>query len=84
MDIFAFFDKKMGKYVHPFFAPNPVSALRGVQASLKESNIMSEHPADFVLMKVGFFKDDEGIVVATPNPTALDELVNLMPKKGGQ
>lgn len=68
--MYAIFDKKMNNFQSVFVVPNDAVAIRSLSDFLKSPNgsLLSQHPEDFVLFKVGVWSPENGI-------TAIDKAV---------
>lgn len=59
--IFSIFDKKTNVYGRPFFAHNEGHAIRLMDDELRQGEgVMSNHPEDFQLCRIGKFDDSNG------------------------
>lgn len=79
---FSIYDKKVGEYMTPFFAPNRISAIRSLQAALRDKSNLSMYPHDFTLFELGSYNKDEGLLVSNGQPKFCEEIANLLPKEG--
>lgn len=63
--LYSVFDKICGEYNPPFVCKNMPTALRNMRDSLKDAkqSIIAMHPEDYVLVEIGTFNKDTGIVL---------------------
>lgn len=63
--LYSVFDKVCEEYNPPFVCKNMATALRNMRDSLKDSkqSIIAIHPEDYVLIEIGTFNKDTGIVL---------------------
>lgn len=67
MILFAYsiLDIKVGTYSPPFFMNHDGLAMRAMSETVNDmSTSIGRHPADFQLMKVGYFDDATGAIVS--------------------
>jgi len=62
LKMFSVFDKAVGAYMQPFFAPSVGAAIRMFSDAVadKDSNL-GRHPGDYTLFHVGDFDDSSGL-----------------------
>lgn len=61
--MFSVFDSKAAVFGTPFFMPREAMAIRAFTDLVNDGRSMvSQHPEDFSLFKVGWFDDDKGVL----------------------
>ncbi|WNK12616.1 MAG: nonstructural protein [Microvirus sp.] len=77
--LLALFDSKAEEFFAPFLVPTLGMAYRNLQDEIKrggEGNILSSHPEDFILYRLGTYDTETGdIVVAREMVCKLSSLV---------
>lgn len=64
--VYSIYDIKAQVYQLPFYSPNDAVALRTVYDSFyQHDSIISRHPEDFILYKLGEFDDVRGLLMST-------------------
>lgn len=75
---YSIFDTKAGLFNTPFFMQNDAMAIRAVTDLVNDPNTsVHRHPADYILMKLGYFSDENGNLSAQV-PENLAVLVSLV------
>lgn len=74
-------DSKMEAYMIPFYVRTLGAAERLIQDELaKEDSLLRAHPADFVLMHVGSFDDETGVLApSSDGPNVVCAVAALVP-----
>lgn len=70
----AVFDLCVGAYAKPFFVQSEKAAVRSFVDEVRRQspdNLLSVHPEDYALYKLGTFDDDQGKVVCLEPPELL-------------
>lgn len=61
--IYTIFDAAVQEYQTPFFAINPMVAVRNFRiAALDEKTVLGQAPSDFSLYEIGTWHPDEGVI----------------------
>ena len=62
--LFSVYDKICEEYNPPFVCKNMATAIRNMRDSLKDAkqSIIAMHPSDYILVQIGTFDKDTGIV----------------------
>jgi len=72
MKLFAMLDVKANFYMQPFPEKSTISALRGFDVAVNNSeSIFSRFPDDFCLMEIGTFDQESGLLSAYDAPQNL-------------
>lgn len=63
--LYSVYDKVCGEYNPPFVCRNMPTAIRNMRDSLKDAkqSIIAMHPEDYVLVEVGTFDKESGVVL---------------------
>ncbi len=63
--LFSVYDKVCGEYNPPFVCKNMLTAVRNMKDSLKgaKQSIIAMHPEDYILVQIGTFDKESGVVV---------------------
>ena len=72
MKIFAMYDKKANFYMQPFPEQSTISALRGFEVAVNNSeSIFKRFPDDFELVELAFFDQSSGEIICHQQPVSL-------------
>lgn len=72
MKIFAMYDTKAAFYMQPFPETSTISALRGFEVAVNNSDsIFKKFPDDFCLMELAEFNQHTGQIIPHDNPQNL-------------
>lgn len=64
VNVYSIKDTKAGAFLQPWFAANHAVAFRNCERSAKTPNTpFNEYPADFILVMIGHFDDDRGMII---------------------
>lgn len=67
--LYVVFDSKVGVYQMPFFSQADAAAARTFADAVKQGDsLMSRHPEDFVLIRIGDVEDSTGVVTTPVTP----------------
>ena len=76
------YDSKVRAFSQPFFAASEEAGIRSVvdEASRGDS-MLSRHPEDFQVCRVGVFDDKDGLLISEMAPVQLGFVSSLMGKE---
>jgi len=78
LGIFIFLDVKSKKWINPFVMDTAADAVRAVSNTVnKPGTNLSDFPADFVLYQSGAIDEDDGRLIALPDPTLIIACASL-------
>jgi hypothetical protein len=80
--VFSVRDSAVGSYMPPFCAPAVGAALRSFQDEVNRGgdSVVSRHPADYELFKLGYFDDETGSFEQEKAPVSVARAVDLVTK----
>lgn len=81
-EIYSLFDVKAMTYGRPVFVPTIGVLIRELQGALSGDDMLSKHPEDFRLFRLGSFDDQSGQVVVH-QPEFVLEVSSLREAQGG-
>ncbi len=79
-EIFTIYDSKAENYFTPIFELTIGAALRKFADTLKDDNIISQHPEDFTFFHLGSFDDNSSTFNLLLTPNSLGLAIDFMPK----
>lgn len=72
LKVYSVHDKKVERYLQPFFCPHVGDALRAFERDcVNKETILHTHPEDFELHEVATFDEKKGIFEALPKPVVI-------------
>lgn len=71
-------DMKVDSFFVPFVAQHDAEATRMLKMSLREDSMMTQHPEDFRLFKLGEFNTETGEVIGNSAPVFILNMVDLV------
>lgn len=78
VDLYSMFDTKVKMFHAPFPAVNDHAAKRNIAAIMaRPENPYYDYAEDFILMKIGSFRDESGMLECTGTPEHVDTGVEL-------
>lgn len=79
MKMYSIYDSKAKYYMNPFIQRNHAEALRSLTQAVKDpQTTIAKHPADFVLMYLGDFNDENGQIDPSPERQSLAVAIELL------
>lgn len=75
--VFSIYDAKACAFNQPFFSANQNTATRAVMSSMGPESQLVKFPEDFVLMEIGAFDDEKGVLVGVELPKIVVNIAAL-------
>lgn len=70
LNVYSIFDSRSSIYAHPFYFALDTLAHRACIQLLGSNPLITSHPQDFTLYKIGTFDDTSGVITGMP-PVAI-------------
>lgn len=81
IQMFSIYDSVAGAFMRPFFMHNRASAIRELSHALNDpKSEIAKNAKDCALYYIGDFDDHTGLVVSSPQPVSLGNLIDWIDK----
>lgn len=79
MPLFSVLDKKVGAHTPPFMMRSNAEAIRSfIDAVADKNQQFCKHPEDYILVRVGTFNEEKGVLIGPDTPEILISAVECM------
>lgn len=78
-NIYSIYDRATSEYAAPFFTANDESAIRAIRGAFSSQSQLVLYPSDYVVMCIGFFNSETGLIDVDGSIRQVEEIKTLIP-----